>query len=157
MICPDGRHSRLLSSSGQWVKTDKSMNQIIDDLCVQCGSTADGRREAFRRLTGYRQKVPVLISERSHYLMFPTLSPDNPECIWLSYSDILDIVPSGEAESEILFINGTRKSIPFSTRLLRKQMKRCDEYLQILDESEYQEDRAEDRKDLLRILLGKEE
>ncbi|MBR3357677.1 MAG: competence protein ComK [Solobacterium sp.] len=147
----------MLSSSGQWQHSDQSVNRFIDDLCVQCGSTADGRREAFRRLTGYRQKVPVLISERRQYLMFPTLSPDNPECVWLSYSDILDIVPAGDAESEVLFINGTRISIPFSTRMLRKQMKRCDEYLQILDGSDCPADRAEDQKELLRKLLSQEE
>ena len=154
MICSLDRHARILCSSGEWLESQDTMNRFIDELCVKNGSTAEGRKEAFRRLTGYRQKAPVLISERMQYLMFPTLSPDNPECVWLSYSDILDITSVTESESSILFVNGTKQTIPFSARSLRKQMKRCEEYLRILDHSGFGAEASEESRELLRQLLS---
>ena len=141
-----------LTGEGDTVSTEMTLPQLIGQMCIAHGSSMEGRREAFRSLTGYRNKIPVLVSERTQYILFPTLSPVHPDCLWVSCNDILDITPAEDGESQVTFLNGRRRKVPFQTRLLRKQMRRCEEFLAALDRQNEEESVVYERE-LIRSLL----
>ncbi|GEM_PF-2359057 len=155
IFAPDGRKTRKLTEDGEWITENQPVSKVLNDLCIRNGSTMEGRQSAFRKLTGCRQKIPVLISERTQYMVFPTLSPSHAECMWISCNDILDIQAADEGSSVVVFLNGIRQRVPFGARLLRRQIHRCEEFLTVLDREN--PDPEINAKALLKMMLQKEE
>ena len=153
LLWRSGGHTWLLDRAGNERSVSAAPEKVIGDLCLQCGSSLEGRRESFRRLTGYRQKIPVLISERTQQILFPTLSPVQEDCIWISANDVLGVSEKPDGNSTVVFLNGIKRTVPFQARVIRRQVKRCEEYLQILDETD-PEDALTDSRDLIRSLLN---
>lgn len=107
--------------------------EFLERLSLENGSSLQGRINAFRYLTHTSQKSAVMISEITQDLYFPTVSMQDPECIWIHYNEIVDI--SGKTnQTNILFTKGISVDIPVSFRTIKLQMKRCQEYLALLHE-----------------------
>lgn len=88
----------------QEIDTGESPLTLLEHSCDYYGSDLNGRlRSASMILTGQRM-LPVLVSETNRICMVPTCSPYNPECVWLSYKHVKDIVPK-EARSVVVFSN----------------------------------------------------
>ncbi len=95
-----------------------------------CGSSLEGRRESFRYYTGAKQKIPVLVSVNPVVLLMPMLSPErNPDCLWISYEEILKVRSLDRWHMRILFTDGTAIDAEVSPKVLRLQMKRCRQFL----------------------------
>ena len=97
------------------------------------GSSLRGRLDAVAALTEFRQKLPVLISERSQVIYFPTGGSRNRRSAYLRYNDIVDVVRTDDPSvTGILFSSGIRTTVHAAVRTIRMQMQRCEKYLQIL-------------------------
>ncbi len=129
---PDG--SLLHLNQQKTIKTDIKPLAFLNRCCLANGSSYEGRVEAFRELTGTSQKPAVLISERQQRIFFPTLRAEHEECVWIQYNAVFHIHSIDAGHTEIIFHTGERCTIPFNYRIINKQLKRCTEFLQKLND-----------------------
>lgn len=101
---------------------------LLHEICLQHGSSYEGRCASFRAVLGVRQKAAVLISEISQSIYFPTRSPQQEDCIWLHYNAILSIHARGH-QTAVMFLDGSTKLVDADYRTVKGQMKRCEAYL----------------------------
>lgn len=109
--------------------------ELLDLWCIQSGSTYEGRTKAFSKLMQMRQKPPVLLSERIQTVLFPLISPNKENCIWLSYENIFRIVNVQPFESKVVFRDMSEINYPINHRMIKKQLKRCGVFLEKLNQS----------------------
>ena len=96
---------------------------FIKKLCINNGSSLEGRIASFKYLTNTRQKPCILIKEGLIYI--PTLSSNNSDCKYLLYNRIV-WVKKDNNDSLVLFDNGLKLNVDVNYRTLRKQLQRCD-------------------------------
>ncbi|MCR4951106.1 MAG: competence protein ComK [Solobacterium sp.] len=120
-----------LKEDGSFVFLEGKPVRILNEMCLACGSTLQGRTDAVRILLGIRQKPPVLISERTAEIWFGTTGMNSEDCEWLSWQKILHIAKNGSI-STVTFMNGISISVSADVRTLRLQAERCRQILQII-------------------------
>ena len=123
LICSDGTVKDILDSPVTWLE-----NQVLVN-----GSTLQGRIDAFRQLMHVSQKPCVLISERSQLVYFPTKGADNMECQWFLYQDITSIHKIDSDHTGIMTHHGLQLVADINIRTIRMQMKRCSEFLNMIN------------------------
>jgi len=104
---------------------------IIKTTCLEYFTSYIGIREAVQHQVGIERKIPLPISPHQNIYTFPTLSPENPECIWLFYHHIHRITPitftqENPFQSLISFQNGIELPLNVSHYILEKQMYRTE-------------------------------
>lgn len=110
------------------------MHSFIDAWCMQYGSTMEGRRIPCAKHLGIHQKVPILISEKTQDIIFPTRDVRSEACVWLNYRSI-DYVKGNHKQTTIHFLNGTTHCLMVDVRSIKRGMRLCKEYIQILASS----------------------
>ncbi|WP_297567112.1 competence protein ComK [uncultured Faecalibaculum sp.] len=68
-----------------------SIEAWIGDLCILRGSTLEGRRMAFRQLTGQKQKIPVYVDDDT--ILVPLQAAGDLDCCWLNWVLQPDRIP----------------------------------------------------------------
>lgn len=106
--------------------------EIIKHSCLEEFMTYEGRREAVQKLTGYKNKVPILVNAGKGTFIFPTISPISPECTWVIYHHIKKIEDNQKkkkaekkAKSIIHFFNGMSLEVDISHYTLQNQIYRA--------------------------------
>ena len=103
---------------------NKDTFKIMEDSCEYFGSSLEGRQVGTSALVGFTHKVPVIIEESFNIIFFPTLSPRNGECSWLSYSHIYK--PDKFKDKTIIELkNGKKIVVDVSTAIIDNQLYRC--------------------------------
>ena len=86
-------------------KKATSLKAFINKMCIENGSTLDGRKEVFKQLTHTKKFVPILVHEK----LF--LIPAND--LWVNYFNI------SKVDGNTVFFNDKSCiEIPFPTRVL---------------------------------------
>ena len=111
-----------------------TMLNFIDSLCIKYGSTMKGRMESCAKQLQIQQKIPVLLSEVTKDILFPTRNIRTPDCVWLNYRSI-DIAKGTNKYSLITFLNGEQSELSCDIRIVKRGMRLCEQYLQILESS----------------------
>ncbi len=105
---------------------DRTPEEILEEWCICCGSSLQGRRDFVNKMTGIRIKPPVLISESSLTMFFPMRSGRSKESnIWICEDQIMRIAASGRKNTIISFANGYRLEIPYNIRMVQRQIENC--------------------------------
>ena len=128
-----GYITKLLLKDGTAAYTDREPVSLLNEWCLLFGSTIQGRIDAYKAVTGHKQKCPVLLSSASRMCVYPLYGADNEDNIWLVYNQILK-VSGNNTHTEIQFISGPVMQIGCDVRIPRKQMQRCREYLDLLSD-----------------------
>ena len=68
---------------------NKRSSKIVDESCRFFGSSLIGRQEGTKDMIGTTIKVPIIIEESKNVIFFPTGSPRNLLCSWISYNNLL--------------------------------------------------------------------
>ena len=63
---------------------DKSANRIMEDSCEYFGSSLAGRQKGTFNLIGVSHKSPIIVEETKEIIFFPTISPRQKNCNWIS-------------------------------------------------------------------------
>lgn len=111
---------------------NKNIHKIIDDSCKNFGSSLKGRLEGTLRLTGFRYKAPVIISEYLSIIMIPSGSTRGDICHWFSLSAIKNIKKGNYNNAIIYFNNGKSIELDISYFAMQNQLAkaaRLDYYL----------------------------
>src|SRR5690625_6254899 len=67
--------------------------KVIDEACKFFGSSLQGRLEGTKDISKITHKAPISIDPSSGMYFFPTASPKNKKCSWISHSHIQFIRP----------------------------------------------------------------
>ena len=103
---------------------NKPTLKIVEESCEYFGSSLEGRQIGTSKLVGFTHKVPIIIEESFDLIFFPTLSPKNEECVWLSYEHIFK--PDCFKDKTILELkNGKKILVDVSTPVIHNQLYRC--------------------------------
>lgn len=60
----------------------------INEICVEYGSTSQGRVQAYRRRMKQTMYIPILVSTEPLLFLIPTGSARDPETLWISFTEI---------------------------------------------------------------------
>ena len=83
---------------------DNSLTNIMNNSCKYFGSSLIGRQEGSKYLLGCSYKLPIIIDETRDIIFFPTVSPRNDSCIWISFNN-MDSYKKYEKDINIKFKN----------------------------------------------------
>lgn len=123
-IIPIGTNkSKIIEEHGNLI-VNKPPIKIIDDSCRFFGSSYDGRFLGTKQMTGITHKSPIIIEETRKIIFFPTNSPRNEKCIWLSLNNINCYEENGN-ECTIKFCCGKKISISSSYTIIDNQILRA--------------------------------
>ena len=95
--------------------------KIVDQSCINFGSTLEGRMKAVGELTGFKYKSPIVVSEYQRLIMFPTLSYKENDCAWLALDHVVDVKDSLRGVT-ILFDDNTVEEFNVSRYIILNQL-----------------------------------
>jgi competence protein ComK len=96
--------------------------KLLNKACVNYLSTKKGRMQAATILLGYSRKPPFIISP-NEFGVFPTASPDNPDCVWI-FGHRFEVKEVTKNESIVTFVNGTAIKVKASKNIIDNQNRR---------------------------------
>lgn len=124
--------SSILETTREYVIHD-SPRKVMDDACKYFGSSLKGRIDGTRDVSNITHKPPIAIDPTSGIYFFPTASPTNAKCIWVSHSHY-DYIKSIDAKhTEIYFTNGKSIIVQASYGSLMNQINRTAQFRFALD------------------------
>lgn len=99
--------------------------KIIDNSCRYFGSSYQGRLQGTKKMINVSIKAPIIIEETKEIIFFPTSSPRNSNCNWISFNNIKKYDKKDEKTTIIEFINGYKIELPISYHIIENQVTRC--------------------------------
>lgn len=115
--------SKVIETHGELI-INKTPMEIIEDSCLYFGSSYDGRHTATKYLLGISYKSPIVVEESRNIIFFPTNSPRQYDCCWISLRNIIDYKRRYN-RSIIYFDNGKQIQLNISYGSLDNQILRA--------------------------------
>ncbi|WNS76794.1 competence protein ComK [Bacillus sp. DTU_2020_1000418_1_SI_GHA_SEK_038] len=116
-------YSQIWELEDEFISPFKPID-IIRKGCISFGSSYEGRKEATKHLTGITHKAPITVDSTNSIYFFPTTSPSNTQCIWISQEHIHFHRRGDSANTQVLFKNKRSLSIPVSFNSFNNQILR---------------------------------
>ena len=111
---------------------------VIEHSCEYFGSTYLGRYVGTKTVAGITHKSPILIEDTNKIIFFPTMSPVNPECVWLALNNIKTCCEGRKkGTSKVIFKNGTVIDLNVSINSLSNQVLRASRLRYLLEERQF--------------------
>ncbi|HLR79359.1 MAG TPA: competence protein ComK [Bacillota bacterium] len=133
-------HEDEYGNFGTWILEEQSEyfvnrtpSKIIDYACRFFGSSLKGRQEGTKDICGITHKAPISIDPSSGMYFFPTFSPMNTKCSWISHSHIEQVNPSHNQRTQLLFTNGKQIFLDISFGSMLNQIQRTAQFRYLLD------------------------
>ena len=98
--------TRVIEKDNYFIINENPM-KIIENSCEYFGSSYSGRHRGTKILTGINYKSPIIIEETKNIIFFPTTSPRDINCAWISLYYINNYMKK-EDKLEVLFENGEK-------------------------------------------------
>ena len=131
LIPKDDNHTVVYEVDNSFV-VNKPTLKIVEESCEYFGSSLEGRQVGTSKLVGFTHKVPVIIEESFNIIFFPTLSPKNEECSWISYSHVFK--PDKFKDKTIVELkNGKKILLNVSSAIIDNQLYRCSRLKDMLE------------------------
>ncbi|GGM25207.1 competence protein [Paraliobacillus quinghaiensis] len=127
-------HSKVIEASEESIQHIKrSPRKIMDLGCKYFGSSLQGRQEGARDVCGIQNKVPISVDPSSGMYFFPTASPQNPYCSWISHTYIDRIRKAPGRGTEFVFKDGSVIILEVSYGSMINQLQRTAQFRYLLD------------------------
>lgn len=127
-------------NAGSWILEEQDEyytvlppSKVVDQACKFFGSSLKGRQSGTENIYGITHKVPISIDPSSGMYFFPTASPVNIKCSWISHSHIDKVNNLGNQKTELLFKNGRKVPLPVSYGSMMNQIQRTAQFRYLLD------------------------
>ncbi|QFT88296.1 Competence transcription factor [Bacillus sp. THAF10] len=98
--------------------------KIIENSCKFYCSSFEGRKQGTKTVSGYTHKPPIVIDQMNDIFFFPTASPTNENCIWVSLHYAYEYNSTPSANTHVTFPNNTSVEIPVSKTSFETQVYR---------------------------------
>ncbi|GGE70766.1 competence protein ComK [Priestia taiwanensis] len=117
--------TKIYDKHGIYYCSRKGMN-LMEEGCLQGGSTYDGRKKAVAHLKRFKQRTPIPVIPNEGVFAFPTCSPTNWNCTWLFYRHIKEFKRINHETTIVTFHNGATLTVDISSATLQKQIQRTE-------------------------------
>jgi competence protein ComK len=97
-------YSKVIEEDGEYIVKRKPID-IIERSCHYYGSSLKGRKDGTREIIGVTHKAPIAIEPLNEIYFFPTISPNDPRCVWLSHIHIFKYEPLQGEQTLVYFKN----------------------------------------------------
>ena len=123
-LVPKDDNKTIVYETDDSFVVDETPLQIMEESCEYFGSSFEGRQTGTLKMLGYTHKVPIIVEESKDLIFFPTLSPKNEGCSWISYNHVFK--PDKFKDKTILELkNGKKILINSSVAIIDNQLYRC--------------------------------
>lgn len=102
---------------------------LLNDWCLNNGSSLDGRMESFRYLLNVSQKPCILVSEKKGIMFMPTLSIDSFECQFIRFDCIATIRRHHDGTCKVITKDNSEYFFNVDPRVIKLQYKRSQLFL----------------------------
>lgn len=126
------REEVIIHSDQKLKRIKRAMMSCIKALCLEYGSSYEGRKTSVKRVCHIKQKVPVMISERTKDMLFPTADIRSLDCCWINYQAIIS-AKGNHQQSHVKFKDGSQAVFSCDVRCIKREMKICKTYLDHLE------------------------
>lgn len=116
--------SKVFEDDNEYV-VDKVPFEIMDDSCRYFGSSYEGRKEGAKSILGVEYKVPIVVEDYNNLVFFPTISPQDPKCVWIASKQVKDYEELSSNSIRVTFENDTQIIVPVSYRSFQNQLLRA--------------------------------
>lgn len=99
--------------------------KIIDKSCKFFGSSYQGRFTGTKNLIGVSHKAPIIIEESREIIFFPTNSPRQDNCAWISLRHLETYQKNTNKCSSLKFQGGHLINLDISYGILDNQVLRA--------------------------------
>lgn len=97
---------------------------IIQTSCKFYGVSYEGRVAGTKQIIGKINKAPLTIDSRHSIYFFPTKSPQNSSCMWVSNQHVEKFSPINSKTINITFLNKLEYEVPMSSNSFESQKMR---------------------------------
>ena len=122
------------------VEKDRKFNveiecfKLIKKSCKWYGNSYDMQRKFIVDKFNFYIKTPIIVSDYSKMMFFPTTTPNSKECIWISYNNV-DRYIKKENYTQIYFKGGKILNISASYNTIDNQITKCIKIEKFLNDS----------------------
>lgn len=103
---------------------NNNIKKIIDNSCKFFGSSLLGRQEGTKNMINISVKAPIIIEESKNIIFFPTKSPREKDCIWISYNNLIKYIKNN-SKVTLFFKNNIIIDLDVSYYIIDNQITRC--------------------------------
>jgi competence protein ComK len=114
------------------VLVEKPPLKIMQDSCHHYGGSLEGKKEAARIILGRLCFAPIMLDSKLDLCFFPTESPDNKTCIWLSQPHIDNVEKIETKRSRIIFSNDKELPIESTLTSVKNKLHRAAQYRSVI-------------------------
>jgi len=122
-LIPVGSKTRVIEEDSCFIIEDLPTS-IINLNCCLNGSTLEGRQKGTAYLIGTSYKTPIVVSDKSNIILFPTRSIRNSSCIWIALHGILCYKQYG-SKVIVEFRNNQKIMLDISYNIFDRQVLRA--------------------------------
>lgn len=119
-LIPLNKHKTVAYEDHNYYIIDDKVSSVLNENCEYYGSDINGRLKGSYSLMGFSYKAPIVVSEQSNMIFFPTSSPRLNDCSWINVGNILSIEKK-EKKTIIKFTNGEEIELDASYNIIRNQ------------------------------------
>ena len=125
--------SKIIEENDEYY-IDNSPINILEHSCEYFGSSYEGRKEGTKKLLGITHKSQIIVEETRKIIFFPTMSPENKNCVWINLEKIEKYYEVDHKKSVIEFKNGDVLEFEISIGSLSNQILRATRLKYVLEE-----------------------
>ena len=106
--------------------------EIVDYSCKYFGSSYPGRKEGSKDVLNSSYKLPIVVEDTRNLVFFPTTSPTDDDCSWISLKNIKEYRGIDDLNTEVEFKNGKIITVGISYNSFNNQVLRASRLESIL-------------------------
>ena len=122
------KHLYFYTKEGTYIKSIP-IYEYLDNLCIEYGSSLNGRLEAFRRITKIKYKPSLIISNKYNIYYIVTHSIRSSFNYLINYSELIDYKAIDSYRTCLIFQGDIKHIIPVNYRIIKRQIMNLKYYL----------------------------
>ena len=130
LIPIDNFKTRIIEKNENYI-INNNVYSIMENSCKYFGSSYEGRVVGSKNILGSTYKTPIIIEETQKIVFFPTESPLNEDCCWISLNNIENYV-ANDNQTDIFFFNKIKININMRYQNFNNQVLRATRLLTII-------------------------
>ncbi len=117
-------NSIVLEDDGNYEVSQKPL-EIVDYSCKYFGSSYPGRKEGAKNILNSGYKLPILIEDANNLIFFPTSSPADDDCSWISLKNLKKYTKGKDGNTIVEFKNNKKITLNISYNSFNNQVMRA--------------------------------
>jgi competence protein ComK len=97
-------YAKVVEEDGEYVVKMRPLD-IVKRSCNYYGASFRGRKDGTRAVIGVTHKAPIAIEPLNEIYVFPTISPNDSRCVWLSHLHVYKYEPTKNDQTIVYFTN----------------------------------------------------